>query len=185
MSEFDVEEFDIDIYYWFDKSTNRKGEYDQFCEFCDAPYRKVLKHLAVRWLSLELTIERILKQFQPLKLYFTTSTTKKNYKIPRFVRLNKLFSDPLLELHLMFFQSTFPTSTNFNKFFQYEHPIVHCFYPTLKFLRNLLSEFIQTSFVEHCTNETEFNDFENYILSDKDIFIGFATKQKLRSLERD
>ena len=32
---FDVEEFAIDLYYWFDKSTNRKNELQVYCTFCD------------------------------------------------------------------------------------------------------------------------------------------------------
>ena len=65
-----VEDFTIDLFYWFDKSTKRKNELLHFCEFCDQEYRKVMKHVSTRWLSLELAVERSLKQFPSLKSYF-------------------------------------------------------------------------------------------------------------------
>lgn len=36
---FDIEEFTIDLYYWFEKSTKRKNSLQSYCEFCDQPYR--------------------------------------------------------------------------------------------------------------------------------------------------
>ena len=57
---FDIEEFTIDLYYWFDKSTKRKIELQSYCSFCDQAYRAIIKHVSTRWLSLELAIERAL-----------------------------------------------------------------------------------------------------------------------------
>ena len=62
-SGFDLEEFTIDLYYWFDKSTKRKNELADYCAFCDQQYRKIMKHVTTRWLSLELAVERCLIQF--------------------------------------------------------------------------------------------------------------------------
>lgn len=35
LSKFDVEEFLIDLYFWFEYSTKCKNELRSFCEFCD------------------------------------------------------------------------------------------------------------------------------------------------------
>ena len=70
---FDVKVFTIDLFYCFDKSTKRKNELLHFCEFCDQEYRKVMKHVSTRWLSLELAVERSLKQFPSLKSYFLST----------------------------------------------------------------------------------------------------------------
>lgn len=51
----------IDNYFYFDKSTKRKNELAEFFVFCNLEYRKILKHFSVRWLSLELTINRTLQ----------------------------------------------------------------------------------------------------------------------------
>ena len=58
-SGFDLEEFVIDTFYWFDKSTKRKNELASYCTFCDQAYRSMIKHVSTRWLSLELAVERI------------------------------------------------------------------------------------------------------------------------------
>ena len=65
---FDVEELYIDIYYWFDKSTKRKNGLHEYCTFSDQEYRAMIKHVTTRWLSLELAVERVLKQFVSLIL---------------------------------------------------------------------------------------------------------------------
>ena len=56
-SRFDVEEFLIDLYYWFDKSTKRKNILQDYCQFCDHEYRSVIKYVSTRWLSLEVAVE--------------------------------------------------------------------------------------------------------------------------------
>ena len=58
-SGFDLEEFVIDTFYWFDKSTKRKNELASYCTFCDQAYRSMIKHVSTRWLSLELAVECI------------------------------------------------------------------------------------------------------------------------------
>ena len=60
----------IDNFYYFDKSTKRKNELMDYCTFCDTQYRKVLKHISTRWLSLELAIDRTLRVYSGLKSYF-------------------------------------------------------------------------------------------------------------------
>jgi hypothetical protein len=41
-----------------------------YCEFYDQEYRSIIKHISTRWLSLELAIERSLRQFISLRSYF-------------------------------------------------------------------------------------------------------------------
>lgn len=67
---FDVEEFAIDLFYWSDKSTKRKNKLQSYCEFCDQEYRAIIKHVSTHWLTLELAVEKSLKQFRSLKSYF-------------------------------------------------------------------------------------------------------------------
>uniref|UniRef100_A0A1X7TM57 DUF659 domain-containing protein n=1 Tax=Amphimedon queenslandica TaxID=400682 RepID=A0A1X7TM57_AMPQE len=44
VSGFSVDDFVIDIYYWFDKSTKRKATMAEYCTFCDVTYRDIIKH---------------------------------------------------------------------------------------------------------------------------------------------
>lgn len=59
--DFDVEELVVDLFYWFDKSTKRKGSLEEYSCFCDVQYRKIIKYISTRWLSLEMAVERALK----------------------------------------------------------------------------------------------------------------------------
>ena len=65
-----VEDVMVDLYYWFDKSAKRKGVLTTYFELCDQEYLAVLKHLSVRWLSLERCVTRALKKFPSLKGWF-------------------------------------------------------------------------------------------------------------------
>ena len=88
---FDIEDMLVDIYYWFDKSTKRKNELLNFCEFCDMEYRDIVKLVSVRWLSLECAVERTLKQYLALKSYFLSTEERQ----PWLTRLKALFTAPI------------------------------------------------------------------------------------------
>ena len=45
---FDLEDHCVDLFYWFDKSTKRKGILKEYCEFCDTDYESVVKYVSVR-----------------------------------------------------------------------------------------------------------------------------------------
>ena len=99
---FDSQDFVIDITYYFDKSTNRKGISDEFCDISGVEYHNVLKHLKVRWISVELSIQRILRLFEPLKLYFSDINQKTKHCLGKFNKLKLLFNDPFTEVYLLF-----------------------------------------------------------------------------------
>ena len=96
-----VEDVCVDCFYWFDKSTKRKGKLAEYFECCDQEYQSVLKHLSAHWLSLERCVGRILKKYSSLKSYFLSE----HFADERFTRLNRWFNNPLREPAL-FFQSS-------------------------------------------------------------------------------
>ena len=93
---FDAEEFAVDLYYWFDKSTKRKNELKSYNEFCNQEYRSMIKHVSTCWLTLELAIERSLKQYPGLKSYFLPEDESQ----ARFSRLQTVFGDPIYDLSI-------------------------------------------------------------------------------------
>ena len=116
-----VEDVCMDYYYWLDRSTKRKGKLLEYFDFCDQEYQAVLKHLSVRWLSLEKCEVKVLKKFPSLKSYFLSE----HFSDGRFQRLNEWFSDPLLELAFSFTQATVSIFSNFNLLLQREEPTLH------------------------------------------------------------
>ena len=59
---FDIEDHCVDCYHWFDKSAKRKNVLNEYYEFCDMEYSKVIKFISTRWLCLEMCINRELKK---------------------------------------------------------------------------------------------------------------------------
>ncbi len=140
LSGFDVEEFTVDLFYWFDKSTKRKNLLQEYCQFCDHSYRAVVKHVSTRWLSLELAIERSLKQFPGLTSYFKSEDESQ----ARFTRLQSSFESPVLEVYLLFFQSALPALTHANMFLQREEPLIHVLRSRLvSILKKVMAKFIK------------------------------------------
>lgn len=180
---FDIEEFVVDLFYWFDKSTKRKNLMQEYCHFCDHSYRAIVKHVSTRWLSLELAIERCLKQFQGLSSYFKSEQESQ----ARFQRLQKCFENPMLEVYLLFFQSVLPALTNANKFMQREEPLIHVLNAHLKsLLKKVMGRFLKPSSISVADSRNELSSFpieeESHHLSPSNIWIGFQTKQLLSRL---
>ena len=69
-----VEDILVDLYYWFDKSSKRKGKLSEYFDFCDQDYQQVLKHVSTRWLLLERCIDRALKKLPSLRSYFLSES---------------------------------------------------------------------------------------------------------------
>ena len=65
-----VDEFLVDIFYYLDKSHKRLKNLKAKQVMCDAENKKILKHVSTRWLSLTQCIDRLLTQWEPLKLFF-------------------------------------------------------------------------------------------------------------------
>ena len=80
---FDVEDLGVDVFYWFDKSTKRKGILKEFCSSCDSDYREVVRYVSVRWLCLERAVYRILQLYNSLQGYFKSESESQ----ARFMRL--------------------------------------------------------------------------------------------------
>ena len=50
---FDIEDHEVDIYYYFSKSTKRKGVLLDFLDFVDLEWGEIIRYVSTRWLSLE------------------------------------------------------------------------------------------------------------------------------------
>ena len=97
-SGFEVMDMLVDIFCWFDKSSKRKVELEEFCSFCGQEYRKIIKHVSTRWLSLETAVTQTLQLYQPLPSYFLSQEVRPNC----LERLETFFADPMTEVFLFF-----------------------------------------------------------------------------------
>ena len=177
--KFDVEDMCIDLFHWFDKSTKRKQELLEFCLFCDTEYLEIVKHISIRWLSLEKAVTRILKEFQALKSYFQSNDLSNE----RFKRLSKMFRNPLCEVILLFYQHVLQQFVNCNKFLQSEKPLIPILHDTLSnFVETLGASFLDVRKLK----EVGINDInpedEEFQVPKENINVGFVTSMKVREL---
>lgn len=161
----------IDNFYYFDKSTKRKSGLSEYCTFCDTQYRKILKHVSTRWLSLEQAVDRTLRQYLGLKSYFLSEGTCICYYLIgsdhesitdgtglRFDRLVKAYSDPMTEVYLLFYQATLQLFVNFNKFLQREDPILPIIAEQMTaFLKKLFGKFVTIQAIRGAPDVTSIN----------------------------
>ena len=91
VSGFDIDDCQVDIFYYFDK-TKQKAALSDYTQFCNLVFHKMQKHVTTRWLSLNTSVNRILSGYEGLKSYFL-SEDDKDSKIPRFARLRNHFEN--------------------------------------------------------------------------------------------
>ena len=100
MLPVDVDDFFVDLYYYFEKIAKRKEELSEFQEFIGTKKLKIVKHCKTRWFSLEIVVGRVLQQWVALHGYF--DHVSESDKSSRMMRLNQHFKSPLSKLVLLF-----------------------------------------------------------------------------------
>ncbi|CAF4858630.1 unnamed protein product [Pieris macdunnoughi] len=94
-----------ETYNWFSMSATRRQEYaDIFAAInCGQQPLKILQKCATRWLSIEAVVQRILDQWQELKLFFEIARTKNNCYTAEL--LHNSYKDPQNKVYLMYIKS--------------------------------------------------------------------------------
>lgn len=59
-----------DVYNYFSHSSKRQREFLEFQDFVGSDKHNILRHYEIRWLSLHACVNRIIEQWDALKLYF-------------------------------------------------------------------------------------------------------------------
>ena len=91
----EVEAVVIKIYNEFHRSTKRVTQLEEFFVWMDIEWQAILKHVPTRWLSLAPAVQRVVKNFEPIKSYFLSQ--KYTPKI-----LGDIFEDELSLTYLGF-----------------------------------------------------------------------------------
>lgn len=98
----DIDDFFVDLYYFFDKSAKRKQDLREFQEFTGTSQLKILKHCKTRWLSLERAVKRVLVQWDALYAYFDKEAESNH--AARVLRLDAHFKSQKTKLVLLFLE---------------------------------------------------------------------------------
>lgn len=131
-------------------------------------------------LQLERAVERVLQQYAALKSYFAS----KHDTNPRFLRLQKLFADPMAEVYLYFYQATLQTFAHFNQFLQREDPIISLVDQQIQsFLTKLAGKFLAINTIKAAKSGlTKLKLDTSVRLPDGSIFVDMTTKTQLTKL---
>ncbi len=169
----DVDDFFVDLYYYFEKSAKRKHDLHEFQHFTDTKELKILKHCKTRWLSLDRAVKRVIQQWPALYAYFD-SVSESDHSA-RVRRLDENFKSHLSKLVMLFLGFALNSMCKFNAIFQSDIPML----PTLKaevhrLLRILLGRFLVTECIH--TADSSFMDINlqdpNVQLPDDQLCIG-------------
>lgn len=68
--KFDVESLVLKIYNEFSTSSKRYDQLKEYCKFLETEYKKLLKHIPIRWLTLYTALDRLLLNWTAVKMYF-------------------------------------------------------------------------------------------------------------------
>ena len=161
---------------------------------------RILLDVKTRWLSLEKCVSKAILKFDGLKTMFFSrvegeviANGKSSFNedgtnmSTKFGRLKKVYRDVLSEVHLLFYTSSLPLFSSYNKFLQRSDPLTHkvkaC---TEELIRKLACRFMIPSAYKESFEITEITiDNEENLLPHDDIMIGFRAKAKLNELFED
>ena len=129
--KFDVDQFALDIHFFFKLSAARRADYQKISEITDIVAEYAMKHSTTRWVTLRKVLVRLIEQYENLKEYFlvflpTTSTFKSTVQgTARYDRIKKGLEDESTLRYLSFVVFFATDSEMFLTKFQSMKPRIH------------------------------------------------------------
>ena len=190
----DVGDILQDIYYYFQKSDKRLGDFSRMQEMFDTEQKKMLKHVCTRWLSIGRCLERLLHNWVPLKEFFksekqTQDKSRKSNKCGSYASnkvenvLNFLRS-PTNKLYVLFLNYTVKMYDSVLVGLQSEEPKVHTQQRALvKLIKSVMSRFVKPSAMRDSVDKVDFKNSKNQ-KDDKDLIIGDQAQSYIAESEK-
>lgn len=109
------------IYNFFSHRSKRQSHFVQFQQFLNLNVHKILHPSQTRWLSLSSIVQRIVEQWDALKLYFTDKWLSEKLISAENIYLQ--LNDPFTKAYF-YLQWVLPKFTSLNQFFQTENVVL-------------------------------------------------------------
>ena len=171
-----LDDFFVDLYYFFDKSAKRKEEFREFQSFVGVKELKIIKHCPTRWLSLERVIKRLLQQWDALYAYFDKEA--ESNQAARVLRLDNHLKSLKTKLYFLFLDYALDFICKFNATFQSSLPMLPSLQAEVtRLIRIFLSRFLTVEAVKASEeNLSHINlDDDRLYLKDENLSIGHKT----------
>lgn len=121
-----IEQVVKDVHNYFSHSSKRQREFIEFQDFVGSDNHNILRHYEIRWLSLHACVNRIIEQWDALKLYFHHQYLLDRNLNAEFLQTN--FDDNVTKLYFLFLDYVLPIINKFNTIFQSGYCAVHRLY---------------------------------------------------------
>lgn len=159
------------IYNFFSHSSKRQSQLYQFQTFLDLQDHKILHPSATRWLSLLSVVNRIIEQWDALRLFFNDKWLSEKLASTRIIC--EQLNDPFTKAFYLFMEWVLPKFTLLNKYFQSEKVILDKLHERIMAAyKDLLLCFMQSSYIMHTPPEEINITDRKYYLQSKDIYLG-------------
>ncbi|KAJ8041329.1 hypothetical protein HOLleu_12119 [Holothuria leucospilota] len=141
-----IEDLCRNVYSYFRLSSQRCDAFKEFQDFLNLDQHQMLRAGQTRWLSMKMCVDRLLEQYEALKLYFRGAALEDpshtNDAIAK--SLNNVFTQAYLE----FMSYNLGRLTSFNTLFQSEIPLLHQLKGEVtKLISGLIGDFMDLSYV--------------------------------------
>ncbi|XP_066939776.1 zinc finger BED domain-containing protein 5-like [Macrobrachium rosenbergii] len=135
------------IYTYFAHSAKRMSEFSEFQQFCNTKPHKILHVSQTRWSLLHEAVSRILEQWRPLSLYFSSKHLEE--RLPGSTSVHEALQDPSMLLYFQFLNFILPHFNTFNQLFQRKEPTIHLLYNKIRTLyRSILRYYLHNKLTE-------------------------------------
>lgn len=172
----DAEKLTRLIYNYFKNSSKRQAELKEFQAFTDTNIHKILRPAQTRWLSLSSVVNRIMEQWNALRLYFDDKwLTDQDCQ-----DIHNLLNNHIIKAYFYFLCWMLPKFTRVNLYFQSEDPvIIEAHNKMTELYRELLSLYITPSYFKQTPLDAiDPTDSQHYI-NLKDIYLGLGVANQV------
>lgn len=165
-------------------SAKRMAQFEQFQKFLELDLHRILHPSQTRWLSVYAAVERVLEQWDALKLYFMDMMANESSKHAEEICL--WLHDPFIKMYFHFLKWTLPKFTHMNEYFQSDRVVVTRLHDKFKEIYiELLLCFLKRDYVMKTINSgrpTEVDNKEKW-LSHSEMYLGVDILFELQKKE--
>ncbi|XP_070209689.1 protein FAM200C-like [Littorina saxatilis] len=146
-----IEEALIDIFYYFEKSSDRQQRFKGTQALYDTGMQKLIKHVSTRWLSIGKALQRMIANWDALKDFFynekqSRGAASSSYAASKVDGILVFIRSPTNKLYSLFLAHTFKVFEPYLLSFQEEGPMIHRMRrDMLRMVRALLTKFVKPS----------------------------------------
>jgi len=141
-----LEDFARNVFNFFSHSSKRQSQYVEFQKILNIDVNKILHPSQTRWLSLACVVERLLEQWDALKLFFTDKWISD--KLLSSETIYNQLSDPFTKGYFYFLQWILPKFTTLNQYFQTDNIVLNTLHTKMEItFKDILLTYMRRDYI--------------------------------------